>query len=193
MRTLHRAATVGIAAVLAAGLLAGCSSNAETSAPSNKGGTSQAEGSRVKFYSSLSAMADDSTVIVSGTVTAQRTVTDIDPITKFTISTVTVSAAPKGAALSVGSTVEVRQFGSLKETGPAPLLVKGEGYLLYLTASGLDGELASQYYVTGGNAGLYAAPEGSSAAKGSGIAFTRMQLEKGDVLPTAVDVAGATG
>ncbi len=119
MRTLHRAATVGIAAVLAAGLLAGCSSNAETSAPSNKGGTSQAEGSRVKFYSSLSAMADDSTVIVSGTVTAQRTVTDIDPITKFTISTVTVSAAPKGAALSVGSTVEVRQFGSLKETGPA--------------------------------------------------------------------------
>ena len=180
MHIIHRAAAVGIAAIAAVVLFAGCSSSPTTSG---------SDGSRVKSYSSLAALAGDSTVIVSGTVTAQRTAADIDPVTPFTISTVTVQAAPKGAGLVAGSTVEVRQFGSTKQIGPAPLLTMGSHYLLYLTASGLSGPLASQYYVTGGDAGLYAAPP---SAKGNS-SFNQMRSDKNDKLPAAVTLTGAIG
>lgn len=183
MRNIHRASAIGIAAVTAVILLAGCSTSAQPSGSA---------GSRVKFYSSVSELAGDSAVIVAGAVTAQRTATDIDPVTTFTISTVTVRSLKKGTALHPGSTLEVRQFGSATNHGPALLLAIGSEYLLYLTASGLSGPLASQYYVTGGNAGLYKAALPSTSDK-DGASFTQMQIDKGDSLPTAVTLAGAAG
>lgn len=182
MRINVRVAAVGIV-VLGSLALAGCSSGSETSG---------SDGSRVKLYSSVAELAADSVVVVSGTVTAQRTAADIDPVTPFTISTISVTSVVKGAGLATGAVIEVRQMGSAKQVGPAPLMTVGSGYLVYLTASGLAGSLASQYYVTGGTAGLYAAsPSGASAR--SSNSFSRVDSGEGDQLPSSVTLAGAAG
>jgi hypothetical protein len=188
MRTTIRAAVVGIA-VLASLALAGCSSGSETS---GSAATSGSDGSRVKLYSSLPELSADSAVIASGTVTNQRTAADIDSVTEFTISTMSVSAVVKGSGLASGSTLEVRQIGSAKHPGPAPLMTVGSTYLLYLTPSGLSGPLASQYYVTGGTAGLYIAGSSGVAARSSG-SFSHINSDEGDRLPADVTLAGAAG
>lgn len=55
--------------------------------------------------------------------------------------------------------VEVRQLGtsSMSEV-PAAILKQGSTYLLFLTPSMLSGDLAHQYHVTGGDAGIYIGP-----------------------------------
>ncbi len=174
MRISHRTTVAALAASL---LLTGCASVARPSS----------EGSRSRLYSSVADLAADSEAVITGTVTRQHSATDIDPVTDFTISTVGVTAVVRGD-IPVGSTVEVRQFGTPKGVGPAPLLVPGSDYLLYLTPSGLDGDLSAQYYVTGGSAGLYA----SSSAGGRGI-FTQMQPDEGDRLPAALTLNEANG
>jgi hypothetical protein len=183
----NRSAVTGIIVIVfaVAALLTGCSSSGENSGSG---------GSRVKFYSSVSELARDSAIVITGTVTQQRTATDVDPVTLFTISTVTVIAAIKGASLVAGSAVEVRQLGSANQVGPAPapLLAVGSAYLLYLTASGLSGALASQYYVTGSDAGLYEAPSPSVAANGKTL-FAQMKSDRGDSLPTAITLDKALG
>lgn len=183
MRIDYRMAIVSLAVITSAALFTGCSSTT---------GPAQSGPSRVRFYSSVSELAGDSAVVIAGVVTAQRTATDINPETELTISTVTVSAVPKGQSLVAGSTVEVRQFGSAKQEGPAPLLVVRSGYLLYLTGSGLKGELANQYYVTGSDAGLYAATSPDSLTRSSG-SFRQMQANQGDHLPATITLGGASG
>ncbi len=182
MKITRRIASIAAAAVIAAAGLAGCTSAT----------ASHSDASRVRFYSSVQELAADSTAIVSGTVTAQNTATDIDPTTVFTISTVTVKDAPKGSGLTPGSTVEVRQFGDSNQVGPAPLLTQGTDYLLYLTASGLSGPLASQYYVTGGTAGVYEAST-SPQAHSSETTFSQVQPDAGDTLPATVNISQAQG
>ncbi len=95
--------------------------------------TSGSHGSRVEFYDSVEALAADSSTIVVGTVVDQRSATDIDPETPFTISTIEVVSSEKGDEAT--SPLEVRQLGSNEEFGPAPLLESGETYLLFLTPS----------------------------------------------------------
>lgn len=87
----------------------------------------------------------------------------------FTLSTLELQGTPaKGEGLEPSDKVSVRLLGSADQAGPAPLLKVGGIYLLYLTPSGLDGELASQFNVTGGTAGLYGIePAATSAMRSS--------------------------
>jgi hypothetical protein len=181
----------GAALVLAAAsiaALAGCA-------------TSSSHGSRVEFYSSTAALSDDSTLVVSGTVTDQHVAQDIEGSGDFTLSTLHVADAPKGAAeVHAGSDIIVRQIGSSANPGPAPLLEDGKHYLLYLTASGLDGDLASQYYVTGGEAGLYKEATQTAAstkrtASDDAPMFTKVSEgdEGGDTLPKQITLEDAAG
>lgn len=150
--------------------------------------SSAAHGSRVKWYASTAALAKDSVAIVAGTVSAQRVASDVDPTTPFTISTVEVDGGSKG--LKPGSVVEVRQLGSAATAGPAPLLEVGHRYLLFLTPSGLDGSLSSQYYVTGGDAGIYTGSAGTGRGMGT---FAKVQQEDEDTLPSTLTLSSAAG
>lgn len=150
----------------------------------------KSEGSRARLYDSVKALADDSVAVVYGTVASQRVATDIDS-TPFTISTVTVKAVPKGSGIAPGATVEVRQVGDNTLVGPAPLLSRGDDYLLYLTLTGLPGDLATQHYVTGGEAGLFRA-SGANSEDGA-VQFERMAQDSGDTLPPTLTLAQAQG
>lgn len=180
MKITHVKRTVQMGAVLAAATLAlvACSAGVETSG---------SHGSRVEFYNSVEALTADSSVVVVGTVVEQRSVTDIDPETPFTISTIEVVSSEKGDGAA--SPLEVRQLGSSEESGPAPLLESGETYLLFLTPSGLDGDLASQFYVTGGNAGIYVAPQSAARSTEGATAttFEQVEAEEGDELPAQLN------
>jgi hypothetical protein len=180
-RTITTAAAVG-SIVISALALTGCS-------------TSHAEGSRVELYDSVPALAEDSSVVLSGTVREQKTATDIPGGGEFTLSTVVVGATAKtDASQPTGSTVVVRQLGSASTEGPAPLLEQGRTYLLYLTPSGLDGDLASQFYVTGGTAGVYETQQ-NAAARSTGVTgdteFTKAPSDEGDELPAELTLADA--
>ena len=85
-----------------------------------------------------------------------------------------------------GSTVIVRQTGSSSQAPAVPLLKVGEQYLLYLTPSGLDGEQAEQFYVTGANAGIY-------AETSSGDEYRQVQRQEGEDLPLTVTEEEASG
>ncbi len=190
MTNNRRVAAITIAAALVATALAGCTSSGSSgSLP----GVSHADASRVRFYSSLQDLSSDSAAVVAGTVTAQRAAKDIDQVTVFTISTVTVQRALKGSGIAAGSTVEVRQIGDSTQATLAPLLSKGSSYLLYLTLSGLSGNLASQYYVTGGDAGIYQASSAAQSRSVSPSTFSRAIADDGDKLPATVDLSHATG
>ena len=186
MRIKNLWPVAGVIAIATSYALTACSSGPESSG---------SDGSRVKFYSSVSDLAADSTIAITRTVEEQHTATDLDdPVASFTISTVTVVAAPKGASLAPQAAIEVRQIGSVKQVGPAPApsLTVGTAYLLYLTASGLSGALASQYYVTGSDAGLYEAPSPAIAANGR-TSFTQMKTDRGDRFPPAITLNNALG
>ena len=156
-------------------VLAGCSSTS-----TNDGSHT----SRVELYDSVASMAEDSSAVVVGTVSGQRTVADIDQTTHFTLSTITVTSTPKSdGSVAEGSTVIVRQIGSVEQPAPTPLLEIGTTYLLYLTPSGLSGELASQFYITGGNAGLYQA-KGSVDQQTEEQIFIQVEKEEGENLPS---------
>lgn len=140
--------------------------------------TTGSSGSRHTLYESIDALAADSSVIVVGTVTEQRG----DATT--TVSSIEVSNAPAnpqlGAALdgehatvAVGDVVEVRQ-------DIAPFLAPGGEYMLFLTPSMLPGEAASQYFVTGAEAGIY---------QRDGDEFRRVVMDSGDTLPETIAVA----
>lgn len=180
----RRAAAIAAAAIVTVTVLAGCAG-------------SESGGSRVHLYHSIHELAAESAAIVEGEVTSQRTASDLkNSSAVFTISTVTVTAAPKGSGLSAGSTVEVRQEGDSTHVGPAPFLKNGSSYLLYLTPSGLPGPLATQYYVTGGTAGIYEAEATShtgTSAESPANAFTHVPADEGDTLPAAVDLSDAQG
>jgi hypothetical protein len=175
MKRTH--ATVAAAALASIAFLgiAGCSG-------------SGAHGSRAELYDSVSGLASDSTVVLAGTVEEQNVVQDIPDGGDFTLSTVTVAETAKAdTEHPAGSTLVVRQHGTEGEPGPAGLLEKGKTYLLYLTPSGLDGDLASQFYVTGGSAGIYVTEQNEAARSAGGVVegteFTKQQSDEGDQLP----------
>lgn len=122
--------------------------------------TTGGEESRVRLYGSVSELAEDSALVVTGRVVETRTVQDLDDHTDFTLSTVEVR---ESNAAEAGELITVRQFGSDKQAPVVPLLVTGQDYLLFLTSSGLKGDLASHYYVTGSNAGIYQLDDDSKA------------------------------
>jgi len=170
-----------IAAVLG-GLLIGTSG----CAPEPKLGS---DASRAVIYESVEALAQDSSVVVVGTPVSQTEVRDLDDVTDFTVTTFEISEVVQqntdASPPAPGSTVEIRQLGTAAyDPIPAPILTVGTSYLLFLTPSGLDGEQASQFYVTGGNAGLYSAPT-DSAVRGTPT-FTQVSAEEGEELPVTI-------
>ena len=188
---------IGICAMLLASLVLGaCGSDAGTAAP--RTGT---ETSRAKLYQSAEQMADDSDLIVVGSVGDTRTVQDLDDTTDFTLADVKVLTTIKGDA--GGDTVVVRQTGSPEQSGSDLLMSSGDTVMLFLVHSGLDGELADQYYITGATAGLYsidAVDSMSSLARGDDSPaddahFQRVDMQSGDSLPqtlTMEDVEAMT-
>ena len=140
------------AVVLLLSLLTGCAAV-----------TSGGEVSRVRLYGSVSEMAEDSALVVTGRVVETKTVRDFDDETDFTLSTVEVLESNDA---KVGDLLTVRQFGSDKQEPVVPLLVTGHEYLLFLTSSGLKGDLATHYYVTGCNACIYELADESKARGG---------------------------
>lgn len=188
---VRRIAPVALVIATATVSLAGCtSSSLSTVSPVH------AHMSRVKYYATSDALTADSARVVVGTVTTTRVVHDItgDPTAALTISTVRVdqSVASNGAVAAT-SFVEVRQFGKSADDAPVPLLRSGQRYLLFLTASGLPGDLAKQFYVTGADAGIYlhsasaqkTPPLGSGSTE-RGQAFSQVVSDDGDDLPAVL-------
>lgn len=185
--------------VLAAFLL-GVLSLVGCSGPS--GGSS---GSRAQIYDSVTSLAADSTLVVVGIAGDQRVVEDIETDFPFTLTQFEIvrsaNVSRLGENLSMtdrrgvsDAEVTVRQVGSDASNSPTALLESGRSYLLFLTPSQLPGELAQQYYVTGGNAGLYGTDLSASQIRqrGSTIAtvttFTQVDPEPGENLPAELSV-----
>jgi hypothetical protein len=157
-------------ALIAAGVLAAvCALSACMSASS---------GSRHTLYDSIDALAADSSAIVVGAVALQRTEGD-STISSFVVETSPTNpqlgANIDGGAGSIepGDVIEVRQMTD-------PRLVRGGQYALFLTPTMLSGEAASQYYVTGAEAGIYVR---------DGDVFRRVATDSGDTLPDTLDIA----
>ncbi|MFR0574693.1 hypothetical protein ACLUWS_05540 [Bifidobacterium boum] len=173
-----------------------CGSGSST--PTQTGGSTAASEngtSRAKMYDSVKAITDDSDLVVVGTVADQKVVQDIDNETDFTLSTVKVITTKKGDAGD--ETVVVRQTGSTKNQTTGAMMKTGSTYLLFLVHSGLSGDLASQYYVTGADAGIYLAPATVKAKAQTGTAteqdisgetFNRVNSDSGDNLPATLTV-----
>ncbi|KUF08541.1 hypothetical protein [Leucobacter sp. G161] len=151
MSSFKRGFTLLTVAALSTALLSGCTQQRANSSFD-----------REQMYASAIEMREDSDLVAVGTVTQIREAQDIEGSdTIITISDVDLKGVMKEDVKvdsKMGDVIEVRQFGS-KESGsaapPVTLLEPGKTYLLFLTSSGLGGELASQYYVTGASAGLY--------------------------------------
>ena len=198
---IHRRTSQAIAiGLLAAASLSSCAGASEPATGTEGGPVERTvDVSRVKLYPSPKALAKDSAAVIVGTVAAQRTAADVTPDTDFTISTVTVVQVSKSATGVVvpGGSIDVRQIGSAEEEGtppPSTLMSPGETYLIYLTPSGLGGELASQFYVTGGNAGLYAQDLGADLARSAAPAgFTKVDPEPGEKLPERMTISESLG
>lgn len=105
----------------------------------------------------------------------------------FTLSTLSVETVVTGD-IAPDSQVVVRQIGSKDQPPPAPLMEVDNTYLLYLTPSGLQGDLASQYYVTGGNAGLYVAEQTNSHSAASVPTFVQVDAAEGEGLPSTITI-----
>ena len=186
---------LAMVAVLSIALGVGACGSGTTAQTSGNATTSKGEISRVKMYDSVKAITDDSDLVIVGTVADQRVVQDIDDETDFTLSTVKVITTKKGDAGD--ETVIVRQTGSTKNQTAGAMMKTGSTYLLFLVHSGLSGDLASQYYVTGADAGIYLAPATAKAKAQtgtvteqdiSGETFNRVNSDSGDNLPATLTV-----
>jgi len=167
--------------------ISGCST--ATSAPSDKAQvTSSSDVSRARLYNGLAEISGDSNLVVTGTVLKEEIVTDVvkdAPVLKstFEIKTVLAGAVPGGK-----STVVVRMYTGSFNQDKSNVLKVGSDYLLFLTDSGLNGNQASQYYVTGYEAGAYVADSTTDGV----TTYKRLIKTEGDVLPatlTEADVA----
>jgi hypothetical protein len=171
---------LGLRALAAAAVIAGLSVMA--------GCISGESGSRHKLYHDIDDLARDSSAIVVGTVSDQHFEQGELPTT---ISTVEVTNVPENPQLAgnieggvshieVGDTVAVRQIGGAGSD--AGILTPGHRYLLFLTPSMLEGDAASQYFITGAVAGLYT---------WDGSQFTRTPSD--DTLPDTIQPIGPEG
>lgn len=186
---------LAMVAALSIALGVGACGSGTTAQTSGNATTSKDENSRVKMYDSVKAITDDSDLVVVGTVADQKVVQDIDDETDFTLSTVKVITTKKGDAGD--ETVVVRQTGSTKNQTAGAMMKTGSTYLLFLVHSGLAGDLASQYYVTGADAGIYLASATAKAKTQTGTAteqdiseetFNRVNSDSGDNLPATLTV-----
>ncbi|MBT1166514.1 hypothetical protein [Bifidobacterium simiarum] len=144
---------------------------------------------RAHVYSSLSEMFDDSDLVIQGTVLSQHSTFDIDETTPFTIAEVSVTKVHKGTPSSA-ERIAVRQTGSSE--GSLPLHI-GDHYVLFLTESGLSGDKAKQYYITGATAGAYQLRQGqwrqNDESHSTGSAdYHRIDMDSGDDLPSDISV-----
>lgn len=73
-------------------------------------------------------------------------------------------------------------MGTASMETPAPILTSGGRYLLFLIPSMLEGGAASQFYITGGSAGVFDAPA-DLASRGDDAVFIHGTYEEGDTLP----------
>lgn len=139
-------------------------------------------GTRHTLYTSLEALASDSSDVVRVVVLDQTEVEDDLP---YTLSTVEVRETyhpsslgrnvDRDGTLQEGEHAVIRQFGGASwEELPAAIVAPGETYLLFVTPTMLDGAEA-EYYVTGGSAGLY--------RPGTDGRFAHVGLDEGDALP----------
>lgn len=178
------AVAVAIFATLAIGGCTASSENAEV--------TSDSHMSRVKLYNGVEELDDDSVLVVIGTVEDQEVVADIDPVTDFTLNSLRVSSVIKGGEGLTGEKLTVRQFGSSKSGSTPELMENGGVYLLYLTESELEGELADHYYITGANAGIYSkTSNGQKTSTSNDAVFARFAPQEGEDLPVEITVAEA--
>jgi hypothetical protein len=175
--------------------LAGCSTP----------GSSGMHGSRAELYDSVQGLAADSSIAAVVEVQSQQVLNPAsDRDFAYTLSTVSVvsTLSPKGLAselpanvptdpVSDGSEIVVRQMGTVDIETPAPILKAGEQYLLFLVPSMLEGEAASQFWVTGGSAGVYEV-SGDDFARGSDATFTHGPFEEGDTLPPTLTAKDLT-
>lgn len=180
MKISRRRPVVGVAGFMLIGgfslALSGCSSPEETS---------HVSATRTKVYTSIAELDGDSALVVVGTPREQEVVQDVEPDMDFTLSTFEVRSAQKGTS---PAEIVVRQTGSVEQGAPAEILQVGQQYLLYLTPSGLPGEQAGQFYVTGLNAGIYEEQEAPRAARTSTLSFVQADPEPGEALPTVIEV-----
>ena len=143
---------------------------------------------RVQSFQNIGELIDSSNLVVTGTVVKEEIVTDAvkdAPVLEstFEIKTVLAGAVPGGK-----STVVVRMYTSTSNQDKSNVLKVGSDYMLFLTDSGLKGDLASQYYVTGYEAGAYVADSTTDGV----TTYKRLIKTEGDVLPatlTEADVA----
>lgn len=159
-----------VTSVLTSSVLAGCvASNEEVSM------------TRVRSYSSAEEMGKDSNLVAVVEIKGARVERDVDEVTDFTLLEAQVV---KIKGNSSGGTVIIRQLGSDRQTPPVPLMKRGEKYLVFLTLSGLPGELGKQYYITGANAGLYR--QESAQVSKDASKFERVVTATADRLPSSV-------
>lgn len=199
----HRVVALAAAVALTLGGAAACgtthtvndppASTETASGGTSSGSESSSTGSisRATLYSSVADLASASDAVVVGSVASKKVAADIDGTTEFTLSTIDVSSVLKGD-VQQGAQIVVRQTGSANQPSGETFMTEGTTYLLYLVKSGLDGDLASQYYITGATAGLYAAQQTAAAKSANGASasaaqtFSRVNPDSGDTLPATV-------
>lgn len=153
---------------------------------SGQGNTQHLEMSRVKAFHSVSELAHESTVVVVGKVVGQSESFDVDPEIPVTISKIKVEGHKKGMSPAF---VLVRQIAGGVGDSEVHLLEVGRSYLLYLTASGLDGKLGKQFYITGVDSGIFEA----TVTTESDNKYKRTSHLDGDVLPETVSESESLG
>ena len=183
---LRTASSVLLLAV-GASVLTGCSG---AGAPDSE---SRGVPDRARFYGSLDELVGQSDVVVTGVATSQvEEGQPDDPGLTWTLTTVEVDATlTAGADDLTGTTVVVRQTGSAdRPISGWPVLAEDDRYLLALSKSAGPGAGATEYFVTGGPAGVYEATDG---VRDGAPVFEAMSSDPGDDLPGDVvpsDLAG---
>lgn len=193
----RRAAAIAAIVALTTGGAAACgTTHTIDDPPASSESSSTGSISRATLYGSIADLAAASDVVVVGSVASQKVVADIDGTTQFTVSTIDVSSVLKGDVQSA-SQIVVRQTGSANQPSGETFMTPDSTYLLYLVASGLDGDLASQYYITGATAGIYEAEQTAAAKSATGSdassvqTFSRVNVDSGDTLPATVTLEDA--
>lgn len=193
----RRAVAIAAIVALTTGGAAACgTTHTVNDPPASSESSSTGSISRATLYGSIADLAAASDAVVVGSVASQKVVADIDGMTQFILSTIDVSSVLKGDVESA-SQIVVRQTGSSDQPSGETFMTPGSTYLLYLVASGLDGDLASQYYVTGATAGIYEAQQTVAAKSATGSdassaqTFSRVNVDSGDTLPATVTLEDA--
>lgn len=147
-------------------------------------------GSRHTLYESVDDLSAASSAIVVGTVGAQRvveadmpnTVSDFTVVKALALDSLGNDVTSGRSSFTPGQVLEIRQLGSSgMSSTPAPLLQKDGTYLLFITPTMLtDTSGRRQFYITGGNAGLF---------KEDGKVFVRVAVDSGDSLPAQLSLS----